>query len=437
MMPRIPEKVEANQDVLAIQGKKMEVNHLLNLPLIAESNGVKDWRGKFKDIPAIVIGAGPSLTEAIPHLKGLRHRALLIATDRSLKPLIEAGIEPHIAVSADMDPELALVYRGFALPPDLPLLYDRDAYHPVIEAWTGPRVTYDSYFESGLWSRMFTGAKGFLGKNGSVGHTALYFAAACGCSPVALVGVDCAFPGEWTHAAGVALVDGGKVDAADPKANWLEVPGVNGRPVRSSPGFARYAIAFGEIIHAQRLATINCSPIGAKIEGAFQMPLGQLAAEHLRKTYDLETLIGECLSAPREPFDYEAFERHCVHLLPGLERIEGLAEDGLRELARAHGIDHKRELRTFYRKLKQADRIREEMGFSNFLQMLMWKTLYRAIYLIDKLEGTVKGLKREDPKVLWNKAAKLEVLFKVERDAAQTWRDCLSRVRAKTCPISQ
>lgn len=426
MVMSVPTRLEANSHVLAIQGAKMEVNHLANLRLIAESGGVKDWRGKFQGIPAIVIGAGPSLTEAIPQLGALRERALLVATDRSLKPLLAGGVVPHVVVSADMDPELALLYDGFAIPRDVVLVYDRDAFHGLIKTWPHRKVTYDSYFESGIWSRMFTGAKGFLGKNGSVGHTAWYFASACGCEPIILVGVDCAMPGESTHAEGVAQVDGGKVDPAHP--SWLTIEGVDGKPVRSSPGFARYAQAFGEMIHAQRRATVNCSQIGAKIDGAYQMPLEQVAREHLGMEYHLDALVNRIMRAPVEGFNAALFARHMEIILPGLEKLAGLCDRGMKILGEAHRINHKTQPIRFRGKLLEADKVRERMNFSDFLQKLMWKTLYKAVYLMGKLDGEVKGLGAMHPKMLWTQAARLEVLFKVEKEGALGWKKCLEGI---------
>ena len=429
----IPSNAEASSEVLAIHGKKMEVNHLLNLPVIAESGGVKDWRGKFRTVPGIVVGAGPSLNAAIPHLKGLERKALIIASDRALKPLLAAGIKPHVVASADMDKELAELYIGFEIPDDIVLLYDRDAYHPVVSAWTGRKVTYDTYFDSAIWSREFTGSKGFLGKGGSVGHTAYYLAAMAGCSPVVLVGVDCAFPGAWTHADGVAQVDGGAVDPAHP--SWITVEGTNGQPVRSSRGFARYAVTFTEMIHEARCPTINTSEIGAKIEGALAMPLPEFVRDHLPYARDIEGVVNECMSPHPEPFRLEVFDSHLKLVIPALEEIVKTCKRGYEALQEAGRVSHTKDPMRFYQKLMKADKLRSKLDSNRFVQILLWKALYSCAFLMERMSRPIKDKPPLDPEVLWTQAAKLELLFKTEQDVAEAWMECLGRVKSRVCQV--
>lgn len=80
------------------------------------------------DVPAIVIGSGPSLTEYLPKIKEEYGKYLLVASASAVRPLIEAGIEPHVIAPKertryplwcfDICPDTAL-YAGLLVVPDL------------------------------------------------------------------------------------------------------------------------------------------------------------------------------------------------------------------------------------------------------------------------------------------------------------------------------
>lgn len=83
----------------------------------------------FTDAPAIVVGSGPSLTEYIPKLRETYGQYLIVASASAVRPLIEAGIEPHIIAPKertrypswcfDICPT-SVLYAGLIVVPDLP-----------------------------------------------------------------------------------------------------------------------------------------------------------------------------------------------------------------------------------------------------------------------------------------------------------------------------
>ncbi len=64
--------------------------NLLQLP----AHFVRNDRPLIKDCPAIIVGAGPSLERALPHLAALRERAVLFSAGSTLGTLLRHGIVP-------------------------------------------------------------------------------------------------------------------------------------------------------------------------------------------------------------------------------------------------------------------------------------------------------------------------------------------------------
>src|SRR6476659_8277570 len=77
------------------------LNTLTNLPVIASEADAAALCDVFTNVPAVVVGAGPSLDANLSALYDLQDRALLIAVDTAVRPLLAAGIRPHVVVSVD------------------------------------------------------------------------------------------------------------------------------------------------------------------------------------------------------------------------------------------------------------------------------------------------------------------------------------------------
>ena len=76
--------LQISANTITLAGREMAGNILANTPRIIHSSGVKSIFTKFNNIPAIVVGAGPSLDKNVTLLKEVKDRAVIIAVDLSL-----------------------------------------------------------------------------------------------------------------------------------------------------------------------------------------------------------------------------------------------------------------------------------------------------------------------------------------------------------------
>ena len=72
--------------------------NLLQLPRSYFGNGLF---GCFKQVPAIICGAGPSLGKVLPLLQEMNGRALVFAGGSAINALNAAGLQPHFGVGVD------------------------------------------------------------------------------------------------------------------------------------------------------------------------------------------------------------------------------------------------------------------------------------------------------------------------------------------------
>ncbi len=184
------------------------VENIRHLPGSFYANGLK---GAFKDIPALVCGAGPSLQKSMDVIAGLENKALIIAGGSTLAALSSQGISPHFGMAIDPNlEEYRRLKNSFAF--ETPLLYSTRVHPSIFQTCNGPF----GYMRSGiggvseLWIEEELGLldplMGDLLPTETISVTAICIAWAqfLGCNPILIDGVDMAYTGNKRYASGVA-----------------------------------------------------------------------------------------------------------------------------------------------------------------------------------------------------------------------------------------
>ncbi|HQK26282.1 MAG TPA: DUF115 domain-containing protein, partial [Synergistaceae bacterium] len=91
---------------------------MMNIPGMLESHDITDLIDAFKDYPAIIVGAGPSLDKNYKLLHEVRDKAVIISSDTALRKLLADDIHPHIVVSLERG--LIIYQKHFADLPKIP-----------------------------------------------------------------------------------------------------------------------------------------------------------------------------------------------------------------------------------------------------------------------------------------------------------------------------
>ena len=179
------------------------LNTLRNVPAISRGADVMALRDVYAGTPAVVVGAGPSLDAVMPALAAAATRALVIATDTTLRPLLHAGVIPPLV--AGVDPSTANARHFLALPVmrESWLVAESALAPAAVSAFAGRTF----WFRAGAhqpWP--FLAASGVMVSQmpvwGSVLTAAYQVAMLAGCDPIVFVGADLAFTGGRPYARG-------------------------------------------------------------------------------------------------------------------------------------------------------------------------------------------------------------------------------------------
>lgn len=254
------------------QGQKLKENYQNNLLL--GDTGIKDWIGRYKGNPMILISAGPSLDKQLKLLVEISKSKsyILGSVGTALKPLLKAGIKPNFIMLSDAQ-EIILEQINNIDINDLPLFYLCTANAKAVSYYQGPRyIVWQKGFEQGE-QQAFNRGEQLIQTGGSVATCLLDLMVQMGGSPIALVGQDLAFTNGQSHtnnAPGKMIID--------PKIASIKVPDFYLQStVSTCRNLYTYLQWFSRYIRDKQVNSRfwNCTEGGAYIDGWIHKPLSE------------------------------------------------------------------------------------------------------------------------------------------------------------------
>lgn len=252
--------------------------------------------GKFKGVPAIICGAGPSLNKNFDVLRTLGDRALILAGGSSLNALSKKDFLPHFAGGIDPNlPQYERLMSNHAF--EVPFFYRGRMHHKAFDTIHGPRLYVNGtggYFVSDwLEHKLGIADDTFVDEGHNVINFLVYVAMKLGCSPIILVGMDLAFTGMQSYASGVvgdaSVKEDEILDARDLESGAFLREDIHGKPlytlwkwVKESQWVSEFAEEFKEDTQL-----INATEGGLGFEGIPNMTLEEVAKRYLKTPEDL------------------------------------------------------------------------------------------------------------------------------------------------------
>lgn len=282
------------------------LRHILaNLDWIRGSADFGSLTGALAGRTAVVASAGPSLDGALEQLAEVQDRLVIVAPDTSLKPLLAAGIRPHIVTAKERTERTIPLLQGVntdgIILAALPLLPPA-----ALAGWGGAGVAVYSGGSHFPWLNAAGLMRSTLRFDGSAGNMAFRVCEELGATRVILVGQDLCFgPGGSSHTSGATNPQSQELISRQQR---IRLPGVSGRPVYSTPTWREFIEVFEVDLQRFGGTCVNTSPSGALIRGAVQMPLAEALAG-AGDPYDARAILGAGLADESSEFDcIEALE---------------------------------------------------------------------------------------------------------------------------------
>ena len=248
----------------------IQENTLKNLIHVADAPDIGELSGAYEDVPFVLVGAGPSLDESIDFLKKIKDKAIIVASNSPFRKLINAGIEPHLVVTADpMAPTLA-GFENLNYEHAVPMACPFSAYPEIVSRFSGRILTWSTF------NPIVDYVKDILGKKegtkilekGTVSGCILDISKLLGCKRVYFVGQDmCVRDDGRYYSDDTSYSDSGAHYASSNKGQRL--PGNTQEKVLVEGRLFVYLKTFEQFIkESPDVEYINLCRTGVRIEGA-------------------------------------------------------------------------------------------------------------------------------------------------------------------------
>ncbi|MCI9530819.1 MAG: motility associated factor glycosyltransferase family protein [Lachnospiraceae bacterium] len=244
-----------------------------------------------RDIPGIVVAAGPSLNKNIQELKHAKGKAFIIAVDTAMKPLLDAGIEPDMFAVIDAMKPLELVKIEKAR--SIPLLTMLNAAPEVLDYHTGMKFFFNQGYE--FAEKIFRKSKwkeGEVSCGGSVATSVFSLLYKIGINTIILVGQDLAYTDNKSHADGTFHEVMEQVDTS----KFRMVEGNYEKEVPTRSDFKVFIDWYNMYIegcknYREGFRVINATEGGAKINNTEVMALKDAIEKECTKEVDIQACL--------------------------------------------------------------------------------------------------------------------------------------------------
>lgn len=239
-------------------------NNLYNRKAILQSYDIRQHYNKYKDIPALIVSAGPSLEKNIKYIN--RFKGLVFTGGRTVAPVLKQGGRPDFVGVIDSSELIYDTFQGYA-GCDFTLISSAHGCARVIKENTGAKYFVENSMQ--LTTDLLGVNLESLPIAGTVATLCLSAAVYMGCNPIVFIGQDLAYTNMQTHANSSQVFE--KEKGMITVENTRLIPGYNQEQVLSSADLISFLNWIEGFIRSNPGITyINATEGGAKIEGTQQ-----------------------------------------------------------------------------------------------------------------------------------------------------------------------
>lgn len=320
-------------------------NTFYNMHYLYEGYSIEALQGILpEDIPVIIVSAGPSLNKNIMDLKRAVGKACIIATDTAMKPLLNAGIIPHLFVIIDgLKPGVLFEHKDLS---KVPMVTMTGVSVEPMEYHKGKKFFYysSSPFEHKLLVDLSEKEKKnrtlpSLTTGGSVANSAYSLGVYMGAKTILLMGQDLAMTGNKTHADGTFQDKMDEIDLKD--GTYFEVESIDGGKILTRDDFNRYREWFEKKAREwSQITMVDATEGGALIHGSKVMSLKRAIQKYCKREFNVKWHIDHCkriFSGENRKFALDYF----LDSEKKLAEIKKKAKEGLRYYERLEKLSRK------------------------------------------------------------------------------------------------
>ena len=388
----------------------------------------------FKDRPAILVSAGPSLNKNMHLLKDLKDKAIIVAVGSAIKILHNNGIVPHFRVAIDGGENEMKIFEGIDTSNSI-LLYSNSIYHEILPEYRGPKVSFhlntmplEKYLRTKVEENLNTIRSGF-----SVANVAFDLLCKSGCSKIIIIGQDLCYTGGKNYAKGSWNND----DINLNKKGYIKTFDIFGNEVYTTRPYLGMKNLFERLYKFySSVPVVNATEGGLNIEGFVNSTLDS-ETKLLNKIENIQSEIEEI----NERYNCEggiAFEKYrdiFSEMIMDFNEVLRISENVIRRIKKLQRYKEKNIAKE--RTLRELEEI-NDLGKTYAESEVFLKVILPALHQIIESYGIVYGYRGKDDKKRIDSLEKVSLLVITEiYEYAELIKECLKlNLQHERCVIN-
>lgn len=319
---------QINVNTAVVFANNWVTNFFENLKQFSISVRLDGYKNVFKNIPAVIVSAGPSLNKNIHLLKELRNKALIISAGSAINILQSHGVIPHIMVGVDGGEGESKIFNNVKSD-EIFFAYAPSVHYQGLKNYNGAKLYFSlNVLEYIHWFEQEIGEiTQKINSGASVSNVALDIANLLGCKPIILVGQDLSYPNLQSYAEGAVLKEEQdqliKKFIQQKHKNYIIEKDFEGNPVYTIPSMISIKTYFEQYVASHPdIVCLNGTQGGLPIKGIENKPLAEIINKFCTAQYDIEHLLRKTYQKQRE---YSGNKK--VEIIKFLQKVRSQSEE--------------------------------------------------------------------------------------------------------------
>lgn len=266
-------KIILKRNTVISNGNLYLKNFLCNLTYIAKNPEVNCLENKYKDKPAIIVSAGPSLNKNIDLLKYVNN-SLILTGARTLNVLINKNVNISCMGAIDPNDVSYELIKEYIDTIEVPLFFNDFTPSKILKHHKGKK--FFALQNSNIKKVLQKDIPSLYG-GGSIAHSLTNLALYMGCNPIVFIGQDLAYTNDKKHD---KLAENDIDNKAIGEKDCIYTKDIYGKTVKTSFELNVYRENFEDIIRSNpKTIFINATEGGVNIQGALNKQLKDVINE--------------------------------------------------------------------------------------------------------------------------------------------------------------
>lgn len=307
-------------------------NTIRNLKGLTDDLSAKVFKGLCRDIPVVIVSAGPSLEKNIKLLKQLYDKALILAVGSAVNILENNDIIPHMIMGIDGGEGESKIFNSMKNQEPV-FIYGPTVNYKSTQKYRGKKAWIGLDIQSYIFPVLDRYTKEYcvINSGPSVANVALDFSyRVLKANTIIFIGQDLAYTGEKLYSEGHAHGDINNEKRDYSNNSYVLTEDIYGNNIYTKKTFLNMRNWFEDYVRINNIkdGIYNCTEGGINIHGIPNMKIKEAIEKYCKKAIDIKQLIVERMKE-QSVDDIISFNEILEESEKSIENCIGLSENRL------------------------------------------------------------------------------------------------------------